>query len=189
MDRPATDTPMWLSHHWPENYLRCVRIGKRHVCRRCSVLYPIALLAMMVALALDVPTGAAVAAMWVLPLPMTLEWMVEHLRGVPYSPRRQATVSAVAAVGVGLAFAVHARNPFLLDALAPMAAHATACAVSSIVATRRGLQHGHQAVVLDWERRHEAAEERRQSALRQLLADQDTDPMPWSDPPLGSSGH
>jgi hypothetical protein len=177
MDRPATDTPLWLSHHWPENSARCVRIGRRHVCRRCSVLYPIALLTMVVALALDVPTGAAVAAMWVLPVPMTLEWMAEHLRGVPYSPRRQAAVSAVAAVGVGLAFAVHVRHPFHLDALAPMAAHATACAVSSIVAARRLVRHEQGAVVLDWERRHEAEEERRRSALRQLLTDQDTDPM------------
>ena len=41
----AVDTPMWLSHHWPSGYDRCTVIAGRHVCRRCLVLYPVALVA------------------------------------------------------------------------------------------------------------------------------------------------
>ena len=35
---------MWLAHHWPAHYgERCVRVGRRHVCRRCAALYPVGL--------------------------------------------------------------------------------------------------------------------------------------------------
>ena len=42
---PVADTPMWLSHHWPSDYDRCAVVAGRHVCRRCLVLYPLALVA------------------------------------------------------------------------------------------------------------------------------------------------
>ena len=36
---------LWLAHHWPEHYAeRCIKIGHRHVCRRCAALYPLGLL-------------------------------------------------------------------------------------------------------------------------------------------------
>ncbi len=46
---PVADTPMWLSHHWPSDYDRCAVVAGRHVCRRCLVLYPLALVAAVLA--------------------------------------------------------------------------------------------------------------------------------------------
>ena len=40
---PVADTPMMLSHHFPEDYDRCAVVAGFHVCRRCLVLYPVAL--------------------------------------------------------------------------------------------------------------------------------------------------
>ncbi|HET6663331.1 MAG TPA: hypothetical protein VFG94_03700, partial [Acidimicrobiales bacterium] len=41
-------TPLSLSHHWPDEYDRCVTVGGRKVCRRCLVLYPTALVSAVV---------------------------------------------------------------------------------------------------------------------------------------------
>ena len=45
---PLADTPMYLSHHWPSDYDRCAVVGGMHICRRCLVLYPVALVAGLV---------------------------------------------------------------------------------------------------------------------------------------------
>ena len=37
-------TPIWLSHHYPEQYDRCVLVGRKHICRRCMALYPLSFL-------------------------------------------------------------------------------------------------------------------------------------------------
>ena len=42
---------IWLAHHWPDEYDRCVVLGGRHVCRRCLVLYPLALAVAIASLA------------------------------------------------------------------------------------------------------------------------------------------
>ena len=34
---------MWRTHHWPEEYDRCITIAGRPVCRRCLTLYPAAI--------------------------------------------------------------------------------------------------------------------------------------------------
>ena len=31
---------MWIAHHYPEDYDRCVLIGRTHVCRRCAGAVP-----------------------------------------------------------------------------------------------------------------------------------------------------
>ena len=66
---PVADTPMWLSHHWPSGYDRCAVIAGRHVCRRCLVLYPLAL---VTGIAISIgswwPTGLDAAVLWLFPL-------------------------------------------------------------------------------------------------------------------------
>ena len=46
----AKITPLWLSHHYPGQYDRCVVVGRRHLCRRCAVMYPFAVLVGVIAL-------------------------------------------------------------------------------------------------------------------------------------------
>ena len=110
-----TRSPIWLSHHWPDRHDRCVRVSGVAVCRRCLVLYPLVLLAALVVLAVDLPLGAIVVAAWILPLPMSLEWAGEQFGVLAHSPRRLVVTTAVAALGLGAALAVHLRTPFHLD--------------------------------------------------------------------------
>jgi hypothetical protein len=97
---------MWLAHHFPEDYERCTVIGRRHVCRRCSVLYPTAFAVMFLTLGgLRWPEAWDVVLVPLLALPAFVEFMGEHLRDLPYRPRRQVllTVPMAVAAGVGLA--------------------------------------------------------------------------------------
>jgi hypothetical protein len=174
---------MWLTHHWPEHHDRCLHAGPVLVCRRCAVLYPLAVVAAAVTLWLDPSEVAAVVAMWLLPLPMTLEWVAEHRGEVEHSPRRLVGLTAIAAVGIGAALAAHLRQPFDPDALAPMATHATLCGVAALRAARpaprRAGRSGHAApvrVAPAWERELEAVESERQARLRALLDEADRGP-------------
>lgn len=172
MRAPATGTsphrtPLWLSHHWPEHDDRCVHIGRLHICRRCLVLYPLTLATVVVVAVLDVPFGGSViAAMWLLPLPMVLEWIAEHAGRASYSPSRQVAFAALAAPALGLALAEHLRHPFTPAAVAPVLCYAAVCALSSIWAVSRRPEEQP-----DWEAEHEAFEAARLADLRARLDD------------------
>lgn len=98
-------TPLWLSHHDPDDYDRCVRIGRSHVCRRCLWLYPISVAVLIAGLAVaDVPAAVTAVALIVLPLPAVVEWVLEHRGRVAYSPRRQVLVTIPLAIGLGAGF-------------------------------------------------------------------------------------
>jgi len=104
---------MWLAHHWPDEVDRCVVLGHRHVCRRCAVLYPMAVAVMAMVLALP-SLASACWAPWLMmlaPIPVTLEWIAEHSFAMPYRPRRQMLVTALAAPALGLGFARYLRSP------------------------------------------------------------------------------
>lgn len=166
---------MWLTHHWHGDQDRCVRLGTVDVCRRCAVLYPLVVLWATLTVLIDPPQVVAVVAMWLLPLPMTLEWVAEHQGGVRYSATRQAALTALASVGVGAALAAHLVQPFDADALAPMATHATICGVSALRASRSGGRSA-SAGSGAWQQEHELAEAERTRALVRLLDDQDGNP-------------
>lgn len=96
------DTPMWLSHHWPSEYDRCVRIGGRHVCRRCLVLYPLAAAcAALAAGGATWPDRLDPWFLWLLPLPAVLEFVGEHLGVLRYQFRRQVAVTFLLAIACG----------------------------------------------------------------------------------------
>ncbi len=98
---------MWLSHHDDDQLVRCIEVQGRHVCRRCAVLYPVALLVLgAIAIGLSIPTWT----MFVLPIPAVVEFIAET-RGLSYVPRRQALLTAIAAPALGLGFSRAVDNP------------------------------------------------------------------------------
>jgi hypothetical protein len=105
-------TPLWLSHHWPEDYDRCVRIGRSHVCRRCVVLYPIAFAVLGVSVAVSAQPGTlGVAALVLLPLPALLDFVAEQLQLVRPSPSRLVAVTIPLGIGLGAGFARYVESP------------------------------------------------------------------------------
>ena len=105
--RPPRITPMWLAHHYPEDYDRCVRIGRSHVCRRCLALYPLTFAVMALCLVIQPGRAVELGALAVLSLPAVVELVLEQLGVLRYSPRRQVAVTLLLAVGLGAGFAVY----------------------------------------------------------------------------------
>jgi len=105
---------MLLAHHHSDRYDRCAFVGGVPVCRRCLVLYP-TIVAAMIATALGlgsvVPTTSRNALVWLLPLPALADYVAETVGGRPYAPRRQALTTAVAAVAVGAGLAWEVAAP------------------------------------------------------------------------------
>ena len=156
-------TSRWLAHHGPDHLERCTVVAGRHVCRRCLVLYPAALLtAVLVAVfAPGTPGTVSVALMWLLPVPAVVDWTLEHLGVVAWSPRRQVAVTLVAAPALGIALAAHADRPFTHTAVVPMLFWTLVCLTAAMAgAERRGPE--------DWRERHEAAETARTERLKEL---------------------
>jgi uncharacterized membrane protein len=94
----SDDTPLWLSHHWPHEHDRCVRIRGRWICRRCLVLYPTAFVAVLVAAHVALPPAWLLV---VLPLPAVVDFVLEQLGTVRHSPARQVAVTLLLAVACG----------------------------------------------------------------------------------------
>lgn len=96
---------MWLAHHYPADYDRCVLVGRHHVCRRCLVLYPIAVATLIAAAAgLRWDRSLDPFLLITLPLPSTIEFVLEHFGVTSYRPVRQLALVLPLAVafGVGL---------------------------------------------------------------------------------------
>lgn len=130
---PVADTPMWLSHHWPADYDRCVVVGGLHVCRRCLVLYPLALVA-----------GVAISigswwdhrldpwVLWLFPLPGVIEFVLDNLRLIAYRPVRQMVLSAGGALAAGVGYVRyldHTTDPLAWSVLAVYTAVCLSAAV------------------------------------------------------------
>ena len=97
---------MWLAHHWPDHYgQRCVRLGSRHVCRRCAALYPLGFLVAVLSAAGYPPWPPSLdpAAIWLLSIPATVAFVGEAVGAFSYNPRWQVGTTLLAAVGFGRA--------------------------------------------------------------------------------------
>lgn len=140
---PVADTPMWLSHHWPDDYDRCAVVGGLHVCRRCLVLYPTALVTvLLVSLGSWWPDALDPWVLWLFPLPGVIEFSLDNLRLIDYSPRRQMLLSAPGAVAAGLGYV-----RYLDDTLDPLvwsvvAVYTTICVAAVVVGALRRRSHG-----------------------------------------------
>jgi hypothetical protein len=95
---------LWLSHHDPVGYDRCVVVAGRQVCRRCLVLYPLALVVLVAAQGLSWSGSAEALALVVLPLPAVIEFVLEHRGAIRYSPGRQIAVTVPLAIALGAGF-------------------------------------------------------------------------------------
>jgi hypothetical protein len=111
VDKPQTLTPIWLSHHFPESYDRCVVIGRRHICRRCLALYPVAFAVMVWSLVGPWPGDWDGAVLVLLPLPAVIEFVLEHVGVIRYQPVRQVLVTVPLAVALGRGFALYVDDP------------------------------------------------------------------------------
>ncbi len=111
---PADDTisPMWMAHHYPEDYDRCVRIGRSHVCRRCLALYPAAFAALALALAgLRWPRPLDPWLLVLLPLPGVIEFVAEHRGAITYHPFLQQLLAVPMGVALGVGFDRYLHHP------------------------------------------------------------------------------
>ena len=124
---------MWLSHHWPSEYDRCVVLAGRHVCRRCIVLYPMAIAAGVLAGAgATWPTRLDTWFCWLLPLPAVLEFVGEHLGVLRYRFRRQVATTVLLAAACGklyLRYLHHVRDDL---AWSVVVAYGGACLLASL---------------------------------------------------------
>ncbi len=137
-DEPALpDTPMWLSHHWPVDYDRCALLAGRHVCRRCVFMYPVAAVA---ALLLNAgrfwPSRVDVTVLWLLPLPAVVDFVTDNLRLTRYSPRRQAVLTALGAIGAAAGYVRYLASPGDAAVWTVVVVYGLVCVVAAIAGAR-----------------------------------------------------
>ena len=105
---PSSLGELFLSHRHPEPGSetpfgdRCVQVGTRWVCRRCSLLYPIGtVVAFLFAFGVGWPNSWDMTAIWLLCIPATVAYCGEALGLFAYNARVQSAAMAVSALGFG----------------------------------------------------------------------------------------
>jgi uncharacterized membrane protein len=130
----------WLSHHHPDEFDRCYRVGPLHVCARCLGTYPVLFTAIAVQFALavplahpwDVPLGLALVA------PATVDWALGRFDPHRFSNPWRTFTGVLLGLGLGRSLFIHLRQPFPVVLIAQLLG-VTAVAVPVILATyRRG---------------------------------------------------
>lgn len=104
-------TPLWLSHHWPHDFDRCIEVRGRMVCRRCAVLYPVGLVSAVVLAVAPWPALLDPWLVWLLPFPAFAEFVAEHLGWIRPSPRRLVAGTVLLAVGCGRLYVRYLEDP------------------------------------------------------------------------------
>lgn len=105
-------TPIWLSHHFPDDYDRCALVGQKHVCRRCLALYPVAFAIVVLAMAgLAWPDSWDTWILVLLPVPGVIEFVLEQIGMIRYSARRTILVTVPLAIALGGGFARYVESP------------------------------------------------------------------------------
>jgi len=108
----ALNVDLLLAHHPPAQYDRCIRVAGRHLCRRCAVLYPLAFAVMVASLAgWHWPAAWDRTLLMLLPLPVTLELVLERFGAARYRPLRQMVLTIAAAPALGRGFARYLLHP------------------------------------------------------------------------------
>ena len=127
-----------MSHHLPHEHDRCVVIGRRHVCRRCLVLYPVAFAVMFLTLgSFGWPERLDPVLLLLLPVPVAMEYIAEQLGAVRYHARRQVLLTMIAAPALGTGLARHIVSPFETWFVVMVGVHGGACGVAHLIASSR----------------------------------------------------
>lgn len=127
-----------LSHHLAHDHDRCVVIGRRHVCRRCLILYPVAFAVMFLTLgSVGWPASLDPVLLLILPIPVAVEYIAEQLGTVRYDAHRQVLLTVVAAPALGTGLARHIVTPFDTWFVVMVGVHGGACGVAHLVASSR----------------------------------------------------
>ena len=131
---PVADTPMLLSHHFPEDYDRCAVIAGKHVCRRCLVLYPLALVSgVAISIGSWWPAELNPWVLWLFPLPGVIEFVLDNLGLIEYSPWRQMVLSAGGAVAAGVGYSMYIQNTFDGTVWAVVGVYTAVCVAAVVV--------------------------------------------------------
>jgi len=135
---PVADTPMYLSHHWPEDYDRCAVVGGLHVCRRCLVLYPVAFVTgVAISLGSWWPDGIDPWVLWLFPLPGVIEFVLDNVGVIDYEPKRQMWLSGAGAIAAGVGYSRYLEDTFDSTVWAVVAVYTTICVLGVIIGHRR----------------------------------------------------
>jgi hypothetical protein len=131
-------TPMWLSHHYPEDYDRCVAVGRSHVCRRCLVMYPVALATVVLAsLGVRWPRPLDPVLLVVLCLPALSQFVLEHIGRIRYSPLVEDAAMLPASVALGVGFSRYLKDHTDPLFWACIVGYGTICFVAVVIGARR----------------------------------------------------
>jgi len=131
---PEPDTPMLLSHHFPEDYDRCAVVAGFHVCRRCLVLYPVALVTgVAISIGSWWPDSINAWVLWLLPLPGVIEFVLDNLGIIEYEPRRQMWLSGAGAIAAGVGYSMYIQDTFDSTVWAVVAVYTTICVLGVVV--------------------------------------------------------
>ncbi len=112
LERQASSS-LWLSHHWPQDYAeKCVKIGRRQICRRCAALYPLGFLTALLSV-IGLPLWPATLdpmMIWILCIPATIAFVGEAIGLFKYSRRWQVATMLIAALAFGKALGYELEN-------------------------------------------------------------------------------
>jgi hypothetical protein len=102
---------MLLAHHPEEQADRCLQLGGIHLCRRCTWLYPLTFVLMLLQL-----TPFSFPSRWdawlpLLALPTILDFTGEQLGWLSYRPLRVVLGSLLLALPLGRGFGRYLLNP------------------------------------------------------------------------------
>ncbi|KAG1648206.1 hypothetical protein GQR58_030040 [Nymphon striatum] len=125
---------LWLSHNWPGEYERCAVVGGRHVCRRCSTLYPVALLVTVASFLGFAPWPASMDLFFIFALcvPATAEFLAEKILGWAYNSRRQVAVTFLLAPALGRGFWYEIQDRWTLEFWGPALATGVGDSVETV---------------------------------------------------------
>lgn len=133
----------WLSHHPPEEYDRCYRLGGLHVCARCLGVYPTLFVALVIGFAVRAPTEHPLDLPVVLGLtaPATLDWAFGRFRPHALSNAWRTATGVLLGLALGRSLFIHLQRPFPAVLLAQLAL-VTAIVLPVILATYRSRPRG-----------------------------------------------
>ena len=128
----------WLSHHTPEEWHRCYRLGPLRVCARCLGVYPMMFLGIVALFVLRAPLEwpLDVPVVLGLTLPATADWAFGRFRPRAFSNAWRTFTGVLLGLALARSLFIHLQRPFPTVLLAQFAL-VTAVALPVILVTYR----------------------------------------------------